>query len=57
MNGIKEKKLNNYPEIVSLESTEVIVNKMKRNIFKIYLNENIGAGFFCKIPFLNNKEI
>ena len=54
MSEIKEKRLNNH--LISLESTEVIVNKMKSNIFKIYLNENIGAGFFCKIPFLNNKE-
>ena len=29
---IKEKKLDNYPEIVSLETTERIINQMKKNI-------------------------
>ena len=56
MSGKKEKKLNNYPEIVALESTEIIINQMKKYIFKIYLNDGSkGTGFFCKIPFINNK--
>jgi len=30
---------------------------MKKNIFKICLNDGSkGTGFFCKIPFINNKE-
>ena len=50
MSGIKEKKLNNYPEIVSLETTERIINQMKKNIVNIYLNDGSkGTGFFCKI--------
>ena len=49
---------NNYPEIVSLESTEKIMEQMKKNIFKICLNDGSkGTGFFCKIPFINNKEL
>ena len=58
MSEIKEKKLNNYPEIVSLESTEKIINQMKKNIFKICLNDGSkGTGFFCKIPFINENVL
>ena len=58
MNIINEQKLNNYPEIVSLEATELIINQMKRKIFKICLeNGKKGTGFFCKIPSINNKEL
>jgi len=58
MSGIKEKKLKNYPEMVSLESTEIITNQMKKSIFKVCMNnETKGTGFFCKIPFINNKEL
>ena len=53
MNGIKEKKLNNYPEIVSLESTEIIINQMKSNIAKIYLNDGSkGKDFFVRYHIL-----
>ena len=58
MNEIKEKKLNKYPEIVSLESTDIIINQMKKYIFKICLNDGSkGTGFFCSIPFIDNKEL
>ena len=58
MSEIKEKKLNNYPEIVSLESTEKIINQMKKNIIKICLNDGTkGTGFFCKIPFINENVL
>ena len=58
MNIIKEKKLNNYPEIVSLESHEIIANQMRNNIFKICSNDcSRGTGFFCKIPIIDNKEL
>jgi len=58
MNIIKEKKLNNYPEIVSLESTEIIAKQMKKNIFKICSNDGSrGTGFFCKIPIIDNKKL
>ena len=57
MSGITEKKLNNYPEIVSLETTEEIIKQMKSKIFKICLNDGTkGTGFFCKI-LINNKEL
>jgi len=49
---IKEKIIDNYPVPVSLESTEIIVNQMKENICRIYMNNGSkGTGFFCKIPF------
>ena len=58
MSEIKEKKLKIYPEMVSLESTEIIANQMRKNIFKICLKDGSkGTGFFCKIPFINNKEL
>ena len=58
MSTIKEKILKNYPEIVSLETTKKIIEQMKKNIFKICLNDGSkGTGFFCKIPFINNKEL
>ena len=42
---------NNYPEIVSLESTEKIMEQKKKNIFKICWNDGSkGTGFFCKMP-------
>ena len=58
MSEIREKIIKNCPETVSLESTEIIINQMKKNIFKIYSNDgNKGSGFFCKIPFINNNEL
>ena len=58
MSIIDEKILKNYPDIVSFESTEIIMNQMKKNIFKIsYVNGNKSTGFFCKIPFINNEEL
>ena len=53
MEIIKEKRINNYPEPVSLESTQEIIEQMKNTICKIYLENGIKCtGFFCKIPFL-----
>ena len=44
-----------YPHWISLTSTEKIIEQMKSKICKIYLDEGNGTGFFCKIPFPNNK--
>ena len=49
-----EKKINDYPDTVSLKGTEEIVKQMKKSICKILLGEKEGTGFFCKIPFGNN---
>ena len=52
MEAIKEKKLNNYSEPVSLETTEKIIEQMKSCVCKINTeNGQKGTGFFCKIPF------
>ena len=49
---IKEKALKDYPEPISLESTEIIIEQMKKFICKIILEDGTKAsGFFCKIPF------
>ena len=49
-----EKKINDYPDTVSLKGTEEIVKQMKKSICKILLGKKKGTGFFCKIPFGNN---
>ena len=46
-----------YPKWISLKSTEEIIKQMKSKICKIYLDSGNGTGFFCKIPFPNNKLI
>ena len=46
------KKLNDYPNSVSLKGTEIILDQMKNMICKIYIKEEFnGTGFFCKIPY------
>ena len=51
-NTIKEKFIEDNPNPITLESTEIILNQMKNCVCKIYMdNGNKGTGFFCKIPF------
>ena len=55
--AIKEKYLNDYPDIITSEKTEIILYQMKKNICKIYMDDGSkGSGFFCKIPFPNKKH-
>ena len=57
MNKIKEKTIKDYPEAATLESTKIILKQMEKNICKILISdENIGTGFFCKIPFPDNNN-
>ena len=52
MEVTKEKKLNNFSEPVSLETSEKIIDQMKNCVCKISTeNGQKGTGFFCKIPF------
>ena len=51
---IKEKLLNKAISPISIESTKKILKQMKKCVCKIYINGNIGTGFFTKIPY-NNK--
>ena len=53
---IKEKKLKNSAEPVSISSTKTILNQMMYYICKIKINETYGTGFFCKIPFENEQS-
>ena len=53
---IKEKKLKNSAEPVSISSTKTILNQMMYCICKIKINETYGTGFFCKVPFENNQS-
>ena len=49
---IEEKELRNYPNVISFECTERILEQMKNKICNIKLMDGtIGSGFFCKIPF------
>ena len=53
---IKEKKLNNYPDSIQLESLKIISNQMMKSICKITKKEK-GTGFFCKIPFPDECQL
>ena len=46
-----EKKINNFPEPVSINGTMKILEQMKNSICKIYKAN--GTGFFCHIPYKN----
>jgi len=57
MDGVKEKKLDNFPEIVLQKSKEIIINQMKNNIIKICLNDGSkGTGFFVRYHLLIIKN-
>ena len=45
-----------YPNIVSYETTQKIVDQMRKNICQIQSDQSQGTGFLCKIPFpdINN---
>ena len=47
----KESILVGYPNIISYNSTEKIIEQMAKNICKIKIGRQQGTGFFCKIPF------
>ena len=51
-----EKKIVNYPEPITIEETNIILEQMKNCIFKIYKGKgSSGTGFFCKIPYKNEE--
>ena len=58
MNEIKEEQRNDYPKSVSLEGTNEILEQMKKNVCKIFLeNGGIATGFLLKIPFPDNNNL
>ena len=46
-----EKLLIDYPNPITYNSIKIIINQMKRNICLIKIDNSIGTGFFCIIPF------
>ena len=56
MEGNKEDILLGYPNVISYECTQKILEQMEKNICKITIEKQQGTGFFCKIPFpdMNN---
>ena len=52
-----EKSLKEYPDIITLQKTEKIVEQMKNCIFKIHISDGgIGTGFFCNIKNIKTKQ-
>ena len=54
MEEIKEKYLSDSIEPISINSTEIILNQMKKCVCKIHIKGTKGTGFFAKIPYKNN---
>ena len=52
---IKEKSLDNYPLPVTIENTNKILNQLKKCVCKIKTKYGNGTGFFCYIPYNNDK--
>ena len=51
---IKEKKINNLPEPLSIQGTQIILSQMMNCICKIKLKGKSGTSFFVQIPYENN---
>jgi len=51
----KEKALELYPLPVTIEGTNIILEQMKKCICKIENKNGNGTGFFCYIPYQNEK--
>ena len=51
----KEKLLDKYPAPVTIEGTNKILNQLKNYICKIENKNGNGTGFFCYIPYKNEK--
>ena len=52
---IKEKFLENYPLPVTIEKSTLIIEQMKTSICIIDNKNGQGTGFFCSIPYVNEK--
>ena len=49
----EEKLIKNYPDPVTIEGTEKILDQMKSSICKIFKGN--GTGFFCLISYKNES--
>jgi len=54
MEEIKKKYIKDSIEPVSINSTEIILNQMKKCVCKIHIKGIKGTGFFAKIPYKND---
>ena len=53
-----EKSLEDYPTIVTIEKTKIIIKQIEKSICKIYCPEGEeGTGFFCYIKNKKNKKL
>ena len=57
MEGNKESILAGYPNVISYECTQKIMEQMEKNICKIEIGEEQGTGFFTKIPFPDKNNL
>ena len=56
MESENEELLVGCPNIISYESTKIIIKQMEKNICKIKIGGARGTGFFCKIPFPDKEH-
>ena len=57
MEDKKEKLLTGYPKLITYECTKKIIEQMENSICKIKIGEERATGFFCKIPFPDQKNM
>ena len=58
MKAEDEDRATGYPDYISYETSEKILEQMLKNICKIKIQEKKqGTGFFCKIPFPDKNEM
>ena len=58
MESIKEVGFEGYPKLISYDCCQKIMEQMKKHICKINITEeDIGTGFFCKIPFPDKNKM
>ena len=53
----KEKLLIGYPKLITYECTKKIIEQMESSICKIKIGQERATGFFCKIPFPDEKNM
>ena len=53
----KENQITGYPNVIPFNCTKEIIHQMEKNICKIKVGPIQGTGFFCKIPFPNEKNV
>jgi len=52
---VLEKRIEDYPGMISLKNTKIIISQMEKSICQITKNGNNGTGFFTKIKFSENE--